>query len=67
MLHQYSKAKACNAGVKAFLHALKQLLSSSIRLSFQIKIVGKFHIALLHAESVFQGKAFDARLKDFYQ
>ena len=65
MLHQYKKGNDYSTGVKVFFHALKQLLLSSMRLSCQITFFGKFHIALLHAESVFQGKAFDARLKDF--
>ena len=65
MLYQYLKATACNAGVKVFLHALTQLLSSSRRLSLQIMFVGTFYIALLHTELVYQVKAFDARLKYF--
>ena len=65
MLYQYLKATACNARIKVFLHALMQLLSSSMRLFFQIMFFGKFDITLLYTELVYQVKAFDARFKYF--
>ena len=52
MLHAAFKYLKEKAGVKAFLDALKQLLSSTMRLSFQFVIFGEVHIALLNGKLV---------------